>query len=174
MSENEVLYENYIGASWRKATGTHEIVINDPATGRPYRVIGSASTDDVDAAVKAARAAFKTRALYEMQPHARMQLLFRIAGELRAMREAIVPVLIHENGKSVSFARDEVECAAQYFEYYGGIADKIHGKSIPLGGGLLDYAQLVPLASARRSCRGTFRSRLRRAPSPRRLLAATP
>ena len=149
-------------------------MINDPATGRPYRVIGSASTDDVDAAVKAARAAFKTRALYEMQPHARMQLLFRIAGELRAMREAIVPVLIHENGKSVSFARDEVECAAQYFEYYGGIADKFMVNQFRSAAASSTTRSLFPSASARRSCRGTFRSRLRRAPSPRRLLAATP
>ena len=144
MNESGVLYENYIGGSWRKATGNREIVINDPATGRPYRTIGSASADDVDDAVGAARAAFRTRALYEMQPHARMLLLFRIAAEVRAMSEAIVPVLVHENGKSVGFAKDEVECAAQYFEYYGGIADKVHGKSIPLGGGLLDYTQLVP------------------------------
>lgn len=144
MSKSGTRWENYIGGAWRKPTGSKSIVINDPATGRPYQEIGGSSASDVEEAVQAARAAFKTRALYEMSPHARMLLLFRVAAELRAMADEIVPVLVHENGKSVGFAKDEIECAAQYFEYYGGIADKLHGKSIPLGGGFVDYTQLVP------------------------------
>ncbi len=137
-------WQNYIAGTWKKPTGSKEIVINDPATGQPYKTIPGTSKADVDDAVSAARAAYKTRALYEMHPHARMQLLFRIAAEIRKLSDEIVPVMVHENGKSVSFAKDEVECAAQYFEYYGGIADKLHGKSIPLGGGYIDYTQLVP------------------------------
>ncbi len=144
MMRDSTRWENYIGGAWRKPTGTKDIVILDPGTGRPYKTVGSSSAADVDAAVDAARAAFKTRALYEMQPHARMLLLFRIANELRALVDEIVPVLVHENGKSVSFAKDEIESAAQYFEYYGGIADKVFGKSIPLGGGYVDYTQMVP------------------------------
>ncbi len=137
-------WENYIGGSWQKPTGSKDIVILNPATGKHYQTVGSSSAADVNAAVEAARAAFKTRALYEMAPHARMQLLFRIANEIRALADEIVPVLVSENGKSVGFAKDEIECAAQYFEYYGGIADKVFGKSIPLGGGYVDYTQMVP------------------------------
>jgi aldehyde dehydrogenase (NAD+)/betaine-aldehyde dehydrogenase len=144
MTKSGTRWENYIGGEWRKPTGAKDIVVKDPATGGTYKTVGAASAADVDAAVEAARAAFKTRALYEMHPHARMLLLFRIAAEIRAMADEIVPVLVHENGKSVGFAKDEIECAAQYFEYYGGIADKVHGKSIPLGGGFVDYTQLVP------------------------------
>lgn len=136
-------WANYIGGEWRQGTGRTIEVIN-PATGKVYAQMRAAGTTDVDAAVSAARAAFKTRALYDMQPHARMLLLLRIAAELRGLSEEIVPVLVDENGKNVGLARDEVECAAQYFEYYGGVADKLHGRSIPLGGGFVDYTQLVP------------------------------
>ncbi|MGE4167150.1 MAG: aldehyde dehydrogenase family protein [Xanthobacteraceae bacterium] len=137
------VWQNYINGEWRDSSKT--IVINNPATGKPYAEIACATTADVDAAVAAARSAFKTRALYEMTPHNRMMLLLRIANEIRALASEIEPVMVGENGKSVGFAKDEIESTAQYFEYYGGVADKMFGKSIPLGGGYVDYTQLVPL-----------------------------
>lgn len=144
MASGKTKFQNYIGGEWVASQGGRKIVVNDPATGKPYAEINSATAADVDAAVAAARAAFKTRALYDMHPHARMQLLLRIAAEVRALAGKIVPVMVGENGKSVGFAKDEVESTAQYFEYYAGVADKIFGKSIPLGGGYVDYTQMVP------------------------------
>ena len=137
--------KSYINGAWRGASNGDQIAITNPATGREFASMACASADDVDAAVVAARAAVKSRVLYEMQPHARMLMLFRVAAEVRALAPKIVPLLVAENGKSVGFAKDEVESTAQYFEYYGGIADKVHGRSIPLGGGYIDYTQLVPI-----------------------------
>lgn len=144
MSPNGTKFENYIAGSWSKPNGP-AIPITNPATGKVFGDIRSASGSDIDSAVAAARAAFRSRALYDLHPHARLQLLLRIAGEIRALRDEIVPVMVRENGKSVSFASDEVESTAQYFEYFGGVADKLFGKSIPLGGGYIDYTQLVPI-----------------------------
>lgn len=144
MSASATRFENYIAGAWVKPTG-EQITVNDPATGRRYKDIGAASKADIDRAVEAARGAFKSRVLYEMHPHARLRLLMQIAAEIRALSAEIVPVMVHENGKSVSFAKDEVESTAQYFEYYAGVADKLFGKSIPLGGGYIDYTQLVPI-----------------------------
>ncbi len=71
-------------------------------------------------------------------------MLLRIAASIRAHGEAAALLMTRENGKSISFSRDEVECTAQYFEYYAGMADKLHGRSIPLGKGYADFTQLVP------------------------------
>jgi aldehyde dehydrogenase (NAD+) len=49
-----------------------------------------------------------------------------------------------DSGKTLSAAHDEFEEAARYFEDYGGAADKIEGKSIPLGPDYLDYAVSEP------------------------------
>lgn len=136
------IWQNYIGGAW--VDGATTIVVDDPATGGSYAEIFAASSDDVNLAVTAAREAFATRALYDMAPHKRMMLLLRIANEIRAMQDEIVPIMVHENGKNIEFAQDEIECAAQYFEYYAGVADKVFGKSIPLGGGYVDYTQMVP------------------------------
>lgn len=137
-------FRNFIGGEWVASRDGRKIAVYNPATGKPYAEIMAATANDVDNAVASARAAFKMRALYEMHPHARMLLLFRIANEIRALADDLIPVMVKENGKSVGFAKDEVESTAQYFEYYGGIADKVFGKSIPLGKGYVDYTQMVP------------------------------
>ena len=98
----------------------------------------------MDVAVEAARRAAAGRALYDMKPEKRCQLLLAIAREVRALADEIVPVMTADNGKNLEFSRDEVEGTARYFEYYAGMADKIHGRLIPLGDGFVDYTQLVP------------------------------
>jgi aldehyde dehydrogenase (NAD+)/betaine-aldehyde dehydrogenase len=136
------IYQNYIDGAWRDAPTT--ITIDNPATGKPYAAIANATIDDVNDAVAAAKRAFATREIFDMAPHARMMLLYRVAMEIRAMEDEIVPIMVAENGKSVGFAKDEIDATAQYFEYYAGVADKAFGKTIPLGKGYIDYTQQVP------------------------------
>ncbi|SRR5579875_471621 len=138
-------WQNYSDGVWCEGSTRDTIPVEDPSTGKVFATIARGTADDIEHAVVAARKAVKSRVLYEMTPHERMLLLLRIAAELRKMRDEIVPVIVAENGKSVSFAKDEVEDAARYFEYYAGLAGKLHGRSIPLGEGFVDYTQLVPL-----------------------------
>jgi aldehyde dehydrogenase (NAD+) len=139
---------NYIDGKWCDAVGKGRISIEDPATGKEFGSAPRGSAEDVDLAVKAARRAVTTRALYGMNPHDRMQLLLRVAAALREMTEEIAQIIVQENGKNISFARDEVDDAARYFEYYAGLAGKLHGRSIPLGDGFVDYTQCVPYGVA--------------------------
>ncbi len=145
MAEIARRWQNYIDGAWVDAVGGGEIAIENPATGEAFATIARGEAADIERAVEAARRAVRTRALYQMGPHDRGLLLSRIAAELRALADELVPVIVAENGKSVGFAQDEVEDAARYFEYYAGLAGKLHGRSIPLGEGFIDYTQLVPL-----------------------------
>jgi len=138
-------WQNYIDGQWRDPAGGDWIPIEDPATTEVVLEAPRGQKADIDEAVHAARRAIDSRAVYEMAPHDRMILLLKVASELRKMVDEIAPVIVAENGKSISFARDEVEDAARYFEYYAGLAGKLHGRQIPLGEGFLDYTQLVPM-----------------------------
>lgn len=138
-------WQNYIDGEWRDPHGREWIAIEDPATAEVVFTAARGQGPDIDEAVDAAQKAVDSRALYEMPPHDRMLLLLRIAAELRKMTDEIAPVIVAENGKSISLARDEVEDAARYFEYYAGLTGKLHGRQIPLGEGFLDYTQLVPI-----------------------------
>ena len=138
-------WQNYIDGQWRDPAGGDWIPIEDPATTEVVLEAPRGQKADIDEAVHAARRAIDSRAVYEIAPHDRMILLLKVASELRKMVDEIAPVIVAENGKSISFARDEVEDAARYFEYYAGLAGKLHGRQIPLGEGFLDYTQLVPM-----------------------------
>jgi aldehyde dehydrogenase (NAD+) len=144
MQKVKSYWQNYIDGGWVDAAGGKRLAVEDPATGKPIAEIAAAGKADVDAAVEAARRAYKTRALYEMSPTQRGQSLLRIANELRKLSPEIEPVSTLDNGKNLDFSKGEIEDAARYFEYYAGLADKLHGRSIPLGEGFADYTQWVP------------------------------
>ena len=131
MSLSKKRWQNYIGGEWHDPAAGDWIEIEDPATAEPAFSAPRGQKVDIDAAVAAARSAIDSRAVYEMAPHDRMILLLKVAAELRKMADEIAPVITVENGKSISLARDEVEDAARYFEYYAGLAGKLHGRQIP-------------------------------------------
>jgi aldehyde dehydrogenase (NAD+) len=135
---------SFIDGAFQPAADRRTLAVDDPATTETVGLVALAGTTDVDRAVAAARRAFATRAVYDMKPNERGRMLHRIAASLRMHAEEAALLMTRENGKSISFSRDEVECTAQYFEYYAGMADKLHGRSIPLGKGYADFTQLVP------------------------------
>lgn len=114
-----------------------------PATGRVTREIVMASPADVDRAVAAARAAFP--AWRAMPGDKRRDLFFKLAALLESKAQAFAPALVAENG-SISMAAPHMAYdAAQKFRYFGGWADKIHGRTIPMWGGPAhDYVSYEP------------------------------
>jgi len=97
---------------------------------------------DVDAAVANALAAYP--AWREERGAQRGRLLLAIAQRIRSRSEDLALLETLDNGKPLTQARFDVEVAARYFEYYAGIADKLHGETIPLGSGYLSYTRREP------------------------------
>ncbi|SLN43732.1 aldehyde dehydrogenase family protein [Oceanibacterium hippocampi] len=146
-------WQNYIDGGWRDGADGDWIAVENPATGETIAEIARAGRADVDAALAAARRAFDSRELQDVRPVERGQLMFRIAREIEAMADEIALAECLDNGKSLAGGRNEALAAARYFTYYGGLADKVEGRMIPLGGNYVDYtipapfgvsAQIVP------------------------------
>ncbi len=114
-----------------------------PATGEVTREIRMASRDDVGRAVQAAREAFP--AWRDMPGDKRRDLFFRLAALFEERAQDFVQPLVAENG-SISMAAPYMAWdAAQKFRYFGGWADKIHGRTIPMWGGPAhDYVSYQP------------------------------
>lgn len=114
-----------------------------PGTGTVTREFRMAGPDDVDRAVKAARAAFP--AWRAMPGDKRRDLFFRLAALFEAKAQDIAPALVAENGSIAMAAPYMAYDAAQKFRYFGGWADKIHGRTIPMWGGPAhDYVTYEP------------------------------
>jgi aldehyde dehydrogenase (NAD+) len=116
-------YGLYVGGAWRDAAESYTTI--SPATEEPLAQVGQASTEDVGAAVAAARDAYEN-GWSALRPAERAKYLFRIARLLqeRAREFAVLESL--NGGKPIKESRDvDLPLAAAHFFYYAGWADKL-------------------------------------------------
>ena len=114
----------------------------DPATGDAFAAVAVADDTDVDRAVQTARDAFP--AWRDTDPAVRGRTLNRIAESIRDHADDLAAVESRDQGKPVSQAQSDIVSAARYFEYYAGAADKLEGRSVPVGTGQVDYTVREP------------------------------
>ena len=127
---------------WARSGATFEAI--DPATGESFTTVASGDHRDVDAAVAAARGALE-EGWAELPPVRRVRMLNRLATLLREHVREFAELESLDVGKPLRQAEDDVAAAASYFEFFAGVADKVFGSSIPLGGGFVDFTLREPL-----------------------------
>jgi acyl-CoA reductase-like NAD-dependent aldehyde dehydrogenase len=132
-----------IGDSREEAGSGQRLAHIYPGTGAVTREIRMASPADVDRAVAAARAAFP--AWRALPGDKRRDLFFRLAALFEEKAFDFTPSIVAENGSVSAYAHYMAYDAAQKFRYFGGWADKIHGRTIPMWGGPAhDYVTYEP------------------------------
>jgi aldehyde dehydrogenase (NAD(P)+) len=91
--------------------------------------VSTATSEDVDSAVKAARAAFEGP-WKATAGTARGQLLMKLADLVEAEQETLATIEAMDSGKPYTKALGDIEEAFCVFRYYGGWADKNYGQTI--------------------------------------------
>ena len=119
--------------------------VYDPSSGEVLASVAKATKADVARAVQSARAALDSKAWGGILPAERGRIMFRMAQAIRERAEELATLESRDNGKPLRQSRTDVQVAARYFEFFGGIADKIMGNTIPLGPGFLDYTIREPI-----------------------------
>nr|WP_233745355.1 aldehyde dehydrogenase family protein [Halobacterium bonnevillei] len=114
----------------------------DPATGEAFAEVAVADAADVDSAVAAASSAFPD--WRDTDPVERGRTLYRVADRIREHVDELADVESRDQGKPRSQARSDLTSAARYFEYYAGAADKLEGRSVPVGTGQVDFTVREP------------------------------
>ena len=133
-----------IGGKARPTADRVEVL--DPATGEPMAAIASATPDDVDDAIAAARGAQK--AWSRLLPRDRAQVLYGTARLIREHSAELAKIESLDTGKALKQAKSDVEVAAQYFEFYAGLADKFYGTTMPMGGDSFSMTFREPMGVA--------------------------
>jgi len=136
----------YVNGEWiAGASGTTIDTVN-PATGRKIGSFTGASKDDVDAAVRAARAAFEGGEWREMSRKERGRRLHRISQLIREHQDELATLETLDNGKLYKEAyNDDVAEAADFFEYYAGWTDKYYGEVNPVEGNFTSMTTRDPV-----------------------------
>ena len=127
------------------ASGRTFITMN-PATEEPICAVAEAGPEDVDRAVKAARAAFDSGPWPRMRPAERQRILFKLgelvlehAGELGRLETL-------DNGKPIFESRQiDAPMVANCFHYFSGWATKLAGETLPVSPSFFTFTLREPL-----------------------------
>ena len=113
-------YQHYINGEWLDASDEEIIPVLNPANEKVIGEITCGKEADINHAVDAAKKAYNSRILVDMNPMERAKLMRGIAEELRKISKEGGALLCAENGKLLSSSINEFIEAANYFDYYSG------------------------------------------------------
>ncbi len=117
-------FGHYIDGRFVTPKGAREIAVSDPANGGELARIACGTTDDVDAAVKAARAAFGKWS--KLSGHARARYLYAIARHVQKRSRFLAVLETMDNGKPVRETRDiDIPLVARHFYHHAGWAEMV-------------------------------------------------
>ncbi|WP_232668104.1 aminobutyraldehyde dehydrogenase [Pseudonocardia sp. TRM90224] len=127
MSESKQLANFVNGEFVPPAGGAYTDVIN-PSTGEAYTSAPLSSADDVDAACKAAAAAFPE--WKKTTPGERMEYLLKMAAAIEADAEALVRTEHENTGKPVGLTMsEEIPPMVDQIKFFAGAARLLEGKA---------------------------------------------
>jgi malonate-semialdehyde dehydrogenase (acetylating) / methylmalonate-semialdehyde dehydrogenase len=123
------ILKNYINGEWVDAKTEEYNQVPNPATGEILAEVPISTLADVDDAVKAATAAFKTWSKTAVPKRAR--ILFRYQQLLVENWDELARLITLENGKSFNEARGEVQRGIECVEFAAGAPSLMMGKQLP-------------------------------------------
>ena len=145
MSELTTLQHFINGEYVAPASGEYFDSIN-PTTAQPIYRAARGTAPDVDRAVAAAKAAFEDPAWRVLNQTKRGHLLRRLGDLIAENAEELAQMESRDNGKLLREFRGQLATLPEYYYYYAGLADKIHGDFLPTSDRMvLNYTVREPL-----------------------------
>ena len=135
-----------INNQWTDSKSGKTFPTINPATGEEICQVAEADAPDVDCAVQAARAAFNGGPWRKMSASERGLLLNRLADLVERNADELARLETLDNGKPYQVARSaDLPLTIACYRYYAGWADKVQGKTIPIGGNYFCYTRHEPV-----------------------------
>jgi acyl-CoA reductase-like NAD-dependent aldehyde dehydrogenase len=110
------------------------LTVLEPATEAVLAEIPRAGTEEADAAVARAKAAYP--AWRAVAPADRAKLLYGLADLLASRQEELAVLEARNAGKPIGDARGEMGMVVDTFRYYAGAVERTLGDTIPVAGGV--------------------------------------
>jgi acyl-CoA reductase-like NAD-dependent aldehyde dehydrogenase len=139
-------YRMFIGGEWVEALSGETFPSDNPFTGKPWAGIPRGGAQDADRAVKAAHKAFTSGEWPKLNASKRGALLRRLGDLIADKAKFLAEIEVRDNGKLYAEMSLQTAYMAQWYYYYGGLADKIEGAVIPTDKpDMLNYTRHEPL-----------------------------
>lgn len=120
--------DNFIHGKWSASQSQKRFDVVDPGSGRIWASPPDSTAADVEIAVQSAHDAFQTYS-HEV-PRKRAEKILAWHQLILAHKEDLARILVHETGKPLSEAYDEIDYATTFTWWFMGEAERIQGSSI--------------------------------------------
>jgi len=139
-------YQLFIDNQWRDASTGRWFESANPYTGQAWAEIPRAGTADVELAVAAAHRAFVAGEWPRLTATQRGRLVRRLGEILEKHAGELATIESRDNGKLYAETSNQARYLCEWFQFYGGLADKIEG-SVPAMDkpDVLNYTRHEPL-----------------------------
>ncbi len=125
-------YQMLIDGQWCDAGNGRRFDSVNPASGAVWASIPDASEADVNRAVEAAHRAFASGPWSRTTATERGRILRRLGELVAGQSELLGRTETLDTGKLFRETRWQAAYIAEYFHYYAGLADKVHGDTLPI------------------------------------------
>jgi betaine-aldehyde dehydrogenase len=133
----------YYGGKWHEPKGGRTVEQVSPGTGESLGPAADCGADDIDAAVKAAKAAFKE--WRRVPPLERAKVLKEIARVLRENAGELAMIDAADCGNPLTEMMGDASAAAAQMDFFAGLVTEMKGHSIPMGPDRLNFSVREPL-----------------------------
>ncbi len=140
-------YQMLIDGEWVAAGSGKSFDVVNPASGDVIAKCPEAGAADVDRAVKAARRAFD-EGWRDVTGQERGRILLRLAEKMRTELPRLAEIETRNSGKPIVESEYDLTDVATCFEYYGGLATKLHGEVLNVPDNAISMALREPLGVA--------------------------
>src|SRR3970040_1373956 len=124
-------YRMFIDGQWVEAASGEHFQSDNPYTGKPWALIPRGGKADAERAVQAARTAFTSGEWPKLNATRRGALLRRLGDLIGEKSKALAEIEVRDNGKLYAEMSAQTAYMAQWYYYYGGLADQVEGPGIP-------------------------------------------
>ena len=135
---------NFINGKFIESISKQNIPVLNPSNQKIVGNIDEALDEEINLAFESAKKTFDKRVLVDMDAKEKSIMMTAIANKLREKKLEGGRILSQENGKTLAQCVGEFEGAANTFDFYAGLTDKIEHKIIPSGNDTFNYVVLEP------------------------------
>jgi betaine-aldehyde dehydrogenase len=140
-------YQMYIDGKFVDAASGKRFDVYDPATEGVIATCPAGDASDIDRAAQAANRAFHG-GWRTVTAQERGRILFRLAERVRGRRTELAELETINSGKPIVESEYDMDDTATCFEYYAGLATKIHGDVLPVPADAVALAMREPVGVA--------------------------
>ena len=124
-------YKHFINGTWTDPDTNKWFDTENPYTGEVWAKIARGNSADVNKAVISAKNAFEN-VWGVMKPTERGKYLVRLAEIIERESSRLGELEVKDNGKLLAEMGSQTKYIAEWYRYYGGLADKVEGAVIPI------------------------------------------